>query len=50
MFLVFLDSIRSLNGMTPSEKAGITIERDNKWLTLMKTSLWYQKTQNTDKN
>ena len=26
-------------------EAGITIEGDNKWLTLMKTALWYQKAQ-----
>jgi len=43
MFLVFLDSIRSLEGKTPSEEAGITIEGDNKWLTLMKKSIQYQK-------
>jgi len=27
-----------------SEEAGITIEGDNKWLTLMKKSIQYQKT------
>jgi len=29
--------------MTPSEKAGITIEGDNKWITLMKTSRSYKR-------
>ncbi len=43
IFLVFLDSIRSLKGKIPSEQAGITIEGDNKWLTLMKKSIQYQK-------
>jgi hypothetical protein len=28
---------------TPSEEAGITIEGDNKWLTLMKKSVQHQK-------
>lgn len=43
IFLVFLDSIRSLKGKTPSEQAGITIEGSNKWLSLMKTAIQYQK-------
>ena len=30
-------------GCTPTEQAGITIEGDNKWETLMKTSLAYQR-------
>jgi len=34
----------ALDGKTPSEEAGITIEGDNKWLTLMKKSVQYQKT------
>ena len=33
----------ALNGKTPSEIAGITIEGSNKWLTLMKTAIKYQK-------
>jgi len=45
IFLVFLDSTRSLKGKTPSEGAGIIIEGENKWLTLMKTALWYKKAQ-----
>jgi len=43
IFLVFLDSIRSLKGKTPSEEAGMTIEGNNKWLTLMKNAMWHQK-------
>lgn len=43
IFLVFLDSIRSLKGKTPSEMAGIEIEGSNKWLTLMKTAMRHQK-------
>ena len=33
----------ALDGKTPSEQAGITIEGDNKWLTLMKTSLSHKR-------
>ena len=33
----------SLEGKTPSEEAEITIEGDNKWITLMKKSVQYQK-------
>ena len=33
----------SLDGKTPSEEAGITIEGDNKWLTLMRSAIKYQK-------
>lgn len=36
----------ALDGKTPSEEAGIIIEDDNKWLSLMKTALWYKKRQN----
>ncbi|MCK4416123.1 MAG: hypothetical protein KAU84_03130 [Thermoplasmatales archaeon] len=50
IFLVFLDSIRSLKGKTPSEQAEMTIEGNNKWLTLMKTALWYKKLQSLNKN
>jgi len=31
------------NCKTPSEEAGITIEGDNKWLTLMRNAIKYQK-------
>lgn len=43
LFYNFIKPHESLNGKTPSEEAGITIEGDNKWLSLMKTSLAYQK-------
>ena len=33
----------ALDCRTPSEEAGITIESDNKWLTLMKKSIKHQK-------
>jgi len=43
LYYNYIKPHESLDGKTPSEMAGITIEGDNKWLTLMKTSLWYQK-------
>jgi len=43
LFYNFIKPHESLNGLTPSEKAGITIEGDNKWLSLMKTSLSYKR-------
>lgn len=39
----FIKPHEALDGKTPSEEAGITIDGDNKWLTLMKTALWYKK-------
>jgi hypothetical protein len=39
----FIKPHEALEGKTPSEKAGIEIEGDNKWLTLMKKSIQYQK-------
>lgn len=42
----FIKPRQSLNGKTPSEMAGIEIERDNKWLTLMKKSIKHQKAKN----
>ena len=33
----------ALEGKTPSEEAGVTIEGDNKWLTLMHKARQYQK-------
>jgi transposase-like protein len=38
----FIKPHESLNGKTPCEEAGITIEGDNKWLTLMKTAIKYK--------
>ena len=43
LFYNFIKPHEGLNGKTPSEKAGITIEGDNKWLSLMKTSIKHQK-------
>jgi putative transposase len=42
LFYNFIKPHESLNGLTPSEQAGITLEGDNKWLSLMKTSLAYK--------
>ena len=39
----FIKPHESLDGKTPSEEAGITIEGDNKWLTLMKKSIKHNK-------
>jgi len=38
----FIKPHMALDGKTPSEKAGITIDGDNKWVSLMKTALWYK--------
>ena len=43
LYYNFIKPHMALDGKTPSEEAGITIEGKDKWLTLMKTSLWYQK-------
>ena len=43
LYYNFVKPHEALNGRTPSEEAGITIEGDNKWLTLMKKSIQYQK-------
>ncbi len=47
LFYNFIKPHEALNGMTPSEKAGIVIDGENKWLTLMKTSLSYQRYKKT---
>jgi len=39
----FIKPHEALDGRTPSEQAGITIEGDNKWLTLMRKSVQYRK-------
>lgn len=39
----FIKPHEALNGKTPSEQAGITIDGKEKWLTLMKTAMWHQK-------
>jgi len=45
LYYNFIKPHESLDGKTPSEIAGITIEGDNKWLTLMKNAVQYQKQQ-----
>ena len=46
--LDFIKPHEVLNGKTPSEEAGITIDGDNKWLTLMKKSIQHQKAQDKE--
>ena len=48
LYYNFIKPHMALDGRTPSEEAGTTIEGDNKWLTLMKKSIQYQKKQNTN--
>jgi len=43
LYYNFIKPHESLGGKTPSEEAGITIEGDNKWLTLMHNAIQYQK-------
>ena len=43
LFYNFIKPHESLNGNTPGEEAGITIEGDNKWLTLMRNAIKYKK-------
>jgi len=43
LYYNFIKPHESLNGKTPSEAAGFTIAGDNKWLTLMKNAVQYQK-------
>lgn len=43
LYYNFMRPHQGLNGKTPSEEAGITIEGDNRWLTLMKKSIKHQK-------
>ena len=50
LFYNFIKPHEGLNGLTPSEKAGITIEGNNKWLTLMKKAIKYQKNNEDDKS
>jgi transposase-like protein len=41
LYYNFIKPHESLNGKTPSEEAGIIIEGDNKWLTLMRNAIQY---------
>lgn len=43
LYYNFIRPHEALNGKTPSEVAGITIEGNNKWLTLMRTAIKQQK-------
>jgi len=43
LYYNFIKPHESLDGKTPSEEAGITIEGDNKWLTLIHKAVQYQK-------
>ena len=43
LYYNFIRPHKALDGKTPSEQAGITIEGDNKWLTLIRKSVQYQK-------
>ena len=46
LYYNFIREHEALDGKTPSEEAGITIEGENKWLTLMKTALQYKNYKN----
>jgi len=43
LFYNYIKPHEALDGRTPSEEAGIIVEGDNKWLTLMKKSVQYHK-------
>jgi putative transposase len=43
LYYNFIKPHESLDGRTPSEEAGVIIEGDNKWLTLMRKARQYQK-------
>jgi transposase-like protein len=44
LYYNFIKPHKSLDGRTPSEEAGITIEGNDKWLTLMRTAIRNNKT------
>jgi len=44
LYYNFINPHEALDGRTPSEEAEITIEGDNKWLTLMHTAIQHKKT------
>ena len=39
LYYNFIKPHQSLDGKTPSEEAGITVEGKNKWLTLIRTAI-----------
>ena len=41
LFYNLIRSHQALDGKIPSEEAGITIEGDNKWLSLMRNAIRY---------
>ena len=43
LYYNYIKPHQALEGKTPSEEAGITIEGDNKWLTLMHKAVQYKK-------
>ena len=43
LYYNFIKPHEALDGKTPSEEAGIIIEGDNKWLTLMRNAMQYKK-------
>jgi len=47
LYYNFIRPHEALNGKTPSEKAGITIEGDNKWLTLIHKAVQSKKIKDT---
>jgi len=47
LYYNFIKPHEALDGRTPSEEAGITIEGKDKWLTLMHKAIQYKKGQNT---
>jgi transposase-like protein len=46
LYYNFIKPHESLNGRTPSEETGITIEGNNKWLNLMTNAINYQRQKN----
>lgn len=50
LYYNFIRSHEALDGKTPSEEAGITLEGDNKWLTLMRNAIQYNKGKLTNNN
>jgi len=47
LYYNFIKPHESLEGKTPSEEAGITIDGNNKWLSLMKTAIQHKKAHET---
>jgi len=43
LYYNFIKPHEGLGGRTPSEEAGISIDGDNKWLSLMSVAMWHKK-------